>query len=72
MLLQGKTIIVTGGNSGIGAAIVLAAAAEGSNVVIDFIEDSDSADRADPARNDIKNRKPVEYFYSTGLFAWIS
>lgn len=37
MLLQGKTIIVTGGNSGIGEAIVLAAAAEGANIVIDYV-----------------------------------
>ena len=37
MLLTGKTIIVTGGNSGIGEAIVLAAAAEGANVVIDYV-----------------------------------
>jgi glucose 1-dehydrogenase len=37
VLLDGKTIIVTGGNSGIGEAIVLAAAAEGANIVIDYI-----------------------------------
>jgi glucose 1-dehydrogenase len=37
VLLSGKTLIVTGGNSGIGAAIVLAAAAEGANVVIDYV-----------------------------------
>jgi len=37
MLLAGKTIVVTGGNSGIGEAVVLAAAAEGANVVIDYV-----------------------------------
>jgi len=39
MLLQGKSVVVTGGNSGIGEAIVLAAAAEGANVVIDYVAD---------------------------------
>lgn len=37
MLLEGKTLVVTGGNSGIGAAIVRAAAAQGANVVIDYV-----------------------------------
>jgi len=37
MLLSGKSIVVTGGNSGIGESIVLAAAAEGANVVIDYV-----------------------------------
>jgi len=36
MLLKGKSIVVTGGNSGIGKAIVLAAAAEGANVIVDY------------------------------------
>ena len=36
MLLEGKSIVVTGGNSGIGKAIVLAAAAAGANVVVDY------------------------------------
>jgi NAD(P)-dependent dehydrogenase (short-subunit alcohol dehydrogenase family) len=37
MLLEGKSVVVTGGNSGIGEAIVIAAAAEGANVVIDYV-----------------------------------
>ncbi len=37
MMLQGKSIVVTGGNSGIGEAIVAAAAAEGANVTIDYV-----------------------------------
>ncbi len=41
MLLQGKTMIVTGGNSGIGEGIVLAAAAEGANIVIDYVAHPD-------------------------------
>ena len=37
MSLQGKVAVVTGGNSGIGAAIVLALAQQGANVVIDYV-----------------------------------
>jgi glucose 1-dehydrogenase len=37
MLLKGKSLVVTGGNSGIGKAIVLAAAAEGANIVVDYV-----------------------------------
>lgn len=43
MLLEGKTIIVTGGNSGIGEAICTAAAAEGASIVIDYVSHPDDA-----------------------------
>ncbi len=37
MDLKGKVAIVTGGNSGIGASIVLALAKQGANIVIDYV-----------------------------------
>jgi glucose 1-dehydrogenase len=42
VLLEGKSIVVTGGNSGIGKAIVLAMAAEGANVVVDYVAHEDA------------------------------
>ncbi|WP_435771116.1 SDR family NAD(P)-dependent oxidoreductase [Nocardioides sp. SYSU DS0651] len=42
--LAGKVVVVTGGNSGIGAGIVRQAAAQGARVVIDYV------DRAEDAR----------------------
>lgn len=44
MSLKGKVAIVTGGNSGIGMACVLALAAEGANIVIDYIAHPESTE----------------------------
>ncbi|MGN8048717.1 SDR family NAD(P)-dependent oxidoreductase [Curtobacterium sp. 22159] len=44
MLLDGKTIVVTGGNSGIGEQICLEAAAEGANIVIDYVAHPEATD----------------------------
>jgi glucose 1-dehydrogenase len=42
MTLSGKVAIVTGGNTGIGKAVVLALAAEGATIVIDYIANEDA------------------------------
>ena len=44
MSLKGKVAIVTGGNSGIGMAIVLEFARQGANVVIDYISHPDATE----------------------------
>ncbi len=44
MALRDKVAIVTGGNSGIGKAVVIALAAEGANVVIDWVFDEEATE----------------------------
>lgn len=44
MTLHGRVAIVTGGNTGIGKAIVLALAGEGANVVIDYVVDPEATE----------------------------
>ncbi|HEV3354226.1 MAG TPA: glucose 1-dehydrogenase [Acidimicrobiales bacterium] len=47
MSLHGKAAIVTGGNSGIGKAIVLALAGAGANVAIDYVCDPEATDEVE-------------------------
>jgi glucose 1-dehydrogenase len=42
--LSGKVAIVTGGNTGIGKAVVLALAEQGANIVIDFVADEQATE----------------------------
>ena len=44
MTLNGKVAIVTGGNSGIGKAIVLALAEQGANIVIDYVANPEATE----------------------------
>ena len=45
--LRGQTALVTGGNTGIGAAICRALGSEGANVAINYVSHPELADGAD-------------------------
>jgi L-rhamnose 1-dehydrogenase len=45
MLLDGKSVAITGGSDGIGAACAIACARQGADVAINYIGDDDLADR---------------------------
>jgi glucose 1-dehydrogenase len=47
MLLKNKVAIVTGGNSGIGKAIVLELAGQGANIVVDYVSHPEAADEVE-------------------------
>lgn len=56
MSLEGKSAIVTGGNSGIGKAIVLALAEQGADIVIDFVADPEATDELEKRVADLGGR----------------
>ena len=47
MLLKNKVAIVTGGNSGIGKAIVLELARQGANIAVDYVSHPEAADEVE-------------------------
>jgi glucose 1-dehydrogenase len=47
MLLKGKVAVVTGGNSGIGKAIVIELARQGANLVVDYVSHPEAADEVE-------------------------
>lgn len=49
LLLEGKTVLVTGGSRGIGAGIAIAAARHGADVAINYFGDSDAGHGGDTA-----------------------
>jgi glucose 1-dehydrogenase len=56
MSLEGKVAVVTGGNSGIGKAIVLALAEQGANVVIDFVANPSATEALEQQVSDLGDK----------------
>ena len=56
MSLKGKVAIVTGGNSGIGMAIVLELARQGANIVIDYVVHPEATEAAAQQVRDLGDR----------------
>ena len=53
MTLQGKVAIVTGGNTGIGQAVVLALAEQGATIVIDYIANEEAEHQVEQQVRDL-------------------
>jgi glucose 1-dehydrogenase len=56
MNLKGKTAIVTGGNSGIGLAVVLELARRGANIVIDYVAHPEATEALEKQVRDLGDR----------------
>jgi glucose 1-dehydrogenase len=56
MNLKGKVAIVTGGNSGIGMAIVLEFARQGANIVIDYVAHPEATEALEKQVRDLGDR----------------
>jgi glucose 1-dehydrogenase len=54
--LQGKVAIVTGGNTGIGKAVVLALAAEGASIVIDYVANPEATEALEQQLRDLGDK----------------
>jgi glucose 1-dehydrogenase len=56
MSLKGKVAIVTGGNTGIGRAVVLALAGQGANIVIDYISNEEAEHEVEQQVRDLGDK----------------